>query len=181
VWQEFDYHIGVCRVTKGAHIEALWWMHIKSGQLSFQLAHDMIVHFNKYEIYTYLKPCHSFRNALIWHFSYNTLLLVSLSLIATLYCMFFLLDTGSSLRVFSAGEYPKLIFKLKNSYNIIPSCSGGFIFGLRVQLYLLYIWRQELMSDRHSWNVKMVYLDWVIVIVVIIIIIIIWKVNDDTV
>jgi hypothetical protein len=23
VWQEFDYHIGVCRVTKGAHIEAL--------------------------------------------------------------------------------------------------------------------------------------------------------------
>jgi hypothetical protein len=35
MWQEFDYCIDVCRVTKGAHIKALLWMPIKSGQLSF--------------------------------------------------------------------------------------------------------------------------------------------------
>jgi hypothetical protein len=23
VWQEFDYHVGICRVTEGAHIEHL--------------------------------------------------------------------------------------------------------------------------------------------------------------
>jgi uncharacterized membrane protein YebE (DUF533 family) len=35
LWQEFDYPIDVCRVTKGAHTEALRWMHVKFEELSF--------------------------------------------------------------------------------------------------------------------------------------------------
>ena len=32
-WDEFDYRVDVCRVTQGAHIEGLWLMHEKLGQL----------------------------------------------------------------------------------------------------------------------------------------------------
>jgi hypothetical protein len=32
-WDEFDYRVDVCRVTQGAHIEGLWLMHKKLGQL----------------------------------------------------------------------------------------------------------------------------------------------------
>jgi len=33
VWDEFDYHVDVCRVTQGAHTEGLWLTHEKLGQL----------------------------------------------------------------------------------------------------------------------------------------------------
>jgi hypothetical protein len=33
VSDEFDYRVGVCRVTQGAHIEGLWLTHEKLGQL----------------------------------------------------------------------------------------------------------------------------------------------------
>jgi hypothetical protein len=33
VWDEFDYRVDACRVTQGAHIEGLWLMHEKPGQL----------------------------------------------------------------------------------------------------------------------------------------------------
>jgi hypothetical protein len=49
VCQEFDYRIDVCQITKGAHIEALWWMHTIFGQLSFWLTDVIIVHGKKFE------------------------------------------------------------------------------------------------------------------------------------
>jgi hypothetical protein len=33
VWDEFDYRVDVCRVTRGAHSEGLWLTHEKLGQL----------------------------------------------------------------------------------------------------------------------------------------------------
>jgi hypothetical protein len=33
VWDEFDYRVGVCRVTQGAHIEGLQLPNEKLGQL----------------------------------------------------------------------------------------------------------------------------------------------------
>ena len=33
VWDESDYRVDVCCVTQGAHIEGLWLMHEKLGQL----------------------------------------------------------------------------------------------------------------------------------------------------
>jgi hypothetical protein len=33
VWDEFDYRMDVCRLTQGAHIEGLWLMREKLGQL----------------------------------------------------------------------------------------------------------------------------------------------------
>jgi hypothetical protein len=31
VWNELDYHVDVCRITKGAHVEHLWGMQQKLG------------------------------------------------------------------------------------------------------------------------------------------------------
>ena len=35
VWQELDYRIAICRVTKGAHIEHLWADFGKLGHLHY--------------------------------------------------------------------------------------------------------------------------------------------------
>ena len=35
VWQELDYRIDICRVTKGAHIEHLWADFGKLGHLRY--------------------------------------------------------------------------------------------------------------------------------------------------
>jgi len=33
VWDEYDYHVYVCHVTQGVHIEGLWLTHEKFWQL----------------------------------------------------------------------------------------------------------------------------------------------------
>jgi hypothetical protein len=39
VWDDFDYHVDVCRVTQGAHIEGLRLMREKLGQLLLLTVH----------------------------------------------------------------------------------------------------------------------------------------------